>query len=859
MEKEQMIELVRKSQAGDDEAMNELIRESHTSVSYQCRKLLKNAQDAEDVTQEVLLTVYTKLGSLQEPAAFLGWLSRITANRCMNALSRTHVDLQILEDEDGHSMLDDIENLDKQLMPDEAIDNAETRRMIWEIVGKLPEAQRMVTLLFYYDELSVKQIASIMGTSENTAKSRLNYARKALKDGVLDYEKKHGVKLHVLSPIPFLLYFLRKEAEEGADPAAAQAMAERVMAQGAAMSGATAAETAGATEAAGTTAGGTSAAGTAASGAGASASAAGTAGTAAAHTLGGLSLKAAAVIAAGVIAAGGAAVGISAAVSHRNSSPADAVAVAAENESAEEIAKEEVLAETQTEEDEITPFLATEVLSQLPYTGNIDECVMTNEQAEAFAQVLEDCIAESQMPVFGDPICRAALFDAGDGIPALFVVEGYDVGYGGDHGCMPDISKIYCWDGSQVILSLENDTDVWNCILIDQGLLVEHFSPVGHNYNYSELYSLSGGIIGQEPQHVYEHFALFQSDLPTDSDLKNVVERNGHPGINYDYSTLTADKYRYFEYEEIGEILYEDVGWLIAAFDGTFLSVDHAIASGQALEWGAVTWILGYGQAGHQDVSQYWVGSWGSADEVAALLRNGGTNENAAPGSGEPESIISSSAGNVTYDSRSGIQRTTVDSKGYNLEIYYEIPVFNENEAGYQKINAFFLNLQDEFLDAENEDLIWVWECTIGNPPDNSSPYLYISNARVNARTAKLVSITLDSCIYIGGVYNAELTDYNFRTDTGEQVFLTDMIDGTETEIKEMIVNTVKQSYPDIETVNSDALNSIRNRSLGDFHFYVSDNHIFIRFDQYDLYGMAYGSSLDFDIELPAELKEILR
>ena len=195
MEKEVIIELVQRSKDGETAATEELLRTAHTFVSYQCRKLLKNPQDVEDVTQEVLLTMYTKLNTLQEPAAFWGWLSRITANRCMNALSRTHVDLQILEDEDGHSMLDDIENMDQQLVPDAALDNAETARMIDEIVEGLPEAQRMCTLLFYFDEMSVKEIASVMGTSENTVKSRLNYARKAIKERVLDYEKK-GIKLY---------------------------------------------------------------------------------------------------------------------------------------------------------------------------------------------------------------------------------------------------------------------------------------------------------------------------------------------------------------------------------------------------------------------------------------------------------------------------------------------------------------------------------------------------------------------------------------------------------------------------------------------------------------------------------------
>ena len=106
MEKEKLTALVEKAKSGNPNAIEDLLCQAHISVSYQCRKMLPNVQDAEDLTQEILLTVYQKLHTLQEPAAFWGWLSRITATRCMNAISRTHVDLQFAEDEDGNSVLD---------------------------------------------------------------------------------------------------------------------------------------------------------------------------------------------------------------------------------------------------------------------------------------------------------------------------------------------------------------------------------------------------------------------------------------------------------------------------------------------------------------------------------------------------------------------------------------------------------------------------------------------------------------------------------------------------------------------------------------------------------------------------------
>ena len=228
MEKDRIESLVNRAQSGDLQAMEKLLEVAHTSVSYQCRKMMPRQEDAEDLTQEVLLAVYQKIDTLKEAKAFWSWLNRITATHCMNALSRNHVDLQFAEDEDGHSVVDDLEVLDEHSIPDKALDNAETARMIDEIISGLPEAQRMATLLYYYNEMSVKEIAQIMNVPENTVKSRLNLARKAIKDKVLDYEKQ-GVKLYSVSILPFLWYFLRTAAESQANAGAAAACASGVI------------------------------------------------------------------------------------------------------------------------------------------------------------------------------------------------------------------------------------------------------------------------------------------------------------------------------------------------------------------------------------------------------------------------------------------------------------------------------------------------------------------------------------------------------------------------------------------------------------------------------------------------------
>src|SRR5699024_11034545 len=195
MDQEKLKDLIQKSIQGDREAQETLVLAVQNKVYYHCKKMLKKEEAAQDAAQDVLIVMLTSLNRLKEPAAFWGWVNGITANRCRHLLSSPHKEWQIPEDEEGNSMLDSMENLDEQLVPEKALDNEETRRMILGLVDDLPPEQRMSVLFYYYDEMSVKDIAAAMETSEGTVKSRLNYARRAIKNGVEDYERK-GIKLY---------------------------------------------------------------------------------------------------------------------------------------------------------------------------------------------------------------------------------------------------------------------------------------------------------------------------------------------------------------------------------------------------------------------------------------------------------------------------------------------------------------------------------------------------------------------------------------------------------------------------------------------------------------------------------------
>ena len=163
IEREELLELIRRSREKDLDAQEELVRAVQDRVYYHCKKMLKNKEDAEDTTQTVLMTMIASLDKLKEPAAFWAWVNGITANQCKHLLTAPHKEWQIPEDEEGNSMLESVENLDETLVPEKVLDNEETRRMILGLVDELPPEQRMSVLFYYYDEMSVKQIAEAMG------------------------------------------------------------------------------------------------------------------------------------------------------------------------------------------------------------------------------------------------------------------------------------------------------------------------------------------------------------------------------------------------------------------------------------------------------------------------------------------------------------------------------------------------------------------------------------------------------------------------------------------------------------------------------------------------------------------------
>jgi RNA polymerase sigma-70 factor (ECF subfamily) len=167
--------LVEAAQAGDQDAMAELVRVTHRSVYTQALRLLGNPEDAADVTQDVYLRVVRKLGGFRHEASFTTWLSRVTTNVAMSTLSRRSRRLSI----EGGVQPEDV--------ADPAADPADRSELIAlaaqleGLVQALPEGQRQVLVLRDVYGLSTEEVASTMGLTPGAVKVRLFRARERLK------------------------------------------------------------------------------------------------------------------------------------------------------------------------------------------------------------------------------------------------------------------------------------------------------------------------------------------------------------------------------------------------------------------------------------------------------------------------------------------------------------------------------------------------------------------------------------------------------------------------------------------------------------------------------------------------------
>ena len=206
-------ELVSSAKSGNKKSFDKLYELTSNDVWFTCVSLLKDEDNAKDIMQETYITAFLKLDTLKDEEKFCGWLTAIATNKCKNKL-KGKVEYQI----DDEVLITEAET-DELMLPEEYITKAEKRKVLLQIMeDTLSFNQYQVVLMFYFNELSIAEIAQALEISEGTVKSRLNSSRAKMKTAIKDYEKKSGDKLHGVVVVPFFTTIFKEEAKSLAVP-----------------------------------------------------------------------------------------------------------------------------------------------------------------------------------------------------------------------------------------------------------------------------------------------------------------------------------------------------------------------------------------------------------------------------------------------------------------------------------------------------------------------------------------------------------------------------------------------------------------------------------------------------------------
>jgi RNA polymerase sigma-70 factor (ECF subfamily) len=178
--------LMRRIGDGDHHAFRQLVERHQNAVIGTVAKMLGNASDAEDISQQVFLRIWRNAKRYRPEAKFTTYLFTITRNLVFNETRRRGRKKEVSADEreeNSHHLIEDSPNR----QPDAELLQAELQRAVDDAIAALPEAQRMAVILRRYDQLPYEEIAEVLGLSLSAVKSLLFRARSGLKEALSGY------------------------------------------------------------------------------------------------------------------------------------------------------------------------------------------------------------------------------------------------------------------------------------------------------------------------------------------------------------------------------------------------------------------------------------------------------------------------------------------------------------------------------------------------------------------------------------------------------------------------------------------------------------------------------------------------
>lgn len=208
--------LITRARKKDNEAIAEIIQLTERKAYFIAYKVVNNEATAKDIVQEAYIQAFQKLNQLSDDSKFESWFNQIVSHKALDYTKSKQgknkpVEFNSLDDEEDRLEFEaNIKNDKASFEPEASMNYKELQEGVQGVLSELPENQRLALMMYYFEDMSVSEIADVYGVSGNTVKGYLAYGRKKIKN-IIEAMREKGVSFYGVAPMPFLTWMLHDQ------------------------------------------------------------------------------------------------------------------------------------------------------------------------------------------------------------------------------------------------------------------------------------------------------------------------------------------------------------------------------------------------------------------------------------------------------------------------------------------------------------------------------------------------------------------------------------------------------------------------------------------------------------------------
>lgn len=206
-------------QSGDETAYNDIYNMMFSHVNALIKSRGISEDDCVDIAQETMISVYKYINTINDPQSTYKWIMSLASNKIADYFRKNSKRIEnetyiAAEDEDDMGEAERLYNMSHDTqsgqislkVPEDIFVNREKQQMLIGVVNSLKDEQKQIVMMHCFSDMTFKDIASALGVSENTVKTKFYRSLNKLESSIYEVEKREGVRLHTVGFVPFMLF-----------------------------------------------------------------------------------------------------------------------------------------------------------------------------------------------------------------------------------------------------------------------------------------------------------------------------------------------------------------------------------------------------------------------------------------------------------------------------------------------------------------------------------------------------------------------------------------------------------------------------------------------------------------------------